>query len=80
MTAPIADEGRRPVGDMETPREPTALQDRDRFGDRQLLVWHGYNLGLWSDDDEEDAQAALRGDHYITGEKRAQQRVKVGKL
>jgi 3-polyprenyl-4-hydroxybenzoate decarboxylase len=42
--------------------------------------WHGYNLGLWSDDDEEDAQAALRGDHYITGEKRAQQRVKVGKL
>jgi 4-hydroxy-3-polyprenylbenzoate decarboxylase len=39
--------------------------------------WYGYNLGLWSDEDEEDAQAALRGDHYQTGEKRAGQRVAV---
>jgi 4-hydroxy-3-polyprenylbenzoate decarboxylase len=39
--------------------------------------WYGYNLGLWSDEDEEDAQTALRGDHYKTGEKRAGQRVSV---
>ena len=39
--------------------------------------WYGYNLGLWSDEDEADAQAALRGDHYQTGEKRAEQRVAV---
>ncbi len=37
--------------------------------------WFGYNLGLWSDEDEEEANLALRGEHYQTGEKRAQQRV-----
>ncbi|HEY0725610.1 MAG TPA: UbiD family decarboxylase, partial [Pyrinomonadaceae bacterium] len=42
--------------------------------------WHGYDLGLWSDDDEADAQAAVKGDHYATGESRAKQRVKVNKL
>jgi 4-hydroxy-3-polyprenylbenzoate decarboxylase len=42
--------------------------------------WFGYNLGLWSDDDEAEAQAALQGDHYETGEKRSQQRVPVKKL
>jgi 4-hydroxy-3-polyprenylbenzoate decarboxylase len=42
--------------------------------------WHGYDLGLWSDEDEADAQAAVKGDHYETGEKRAKQRVKVNKL
>jgi len=30
---------------------------------------------LWSDEDEEDAQLALKGEHYQTGEKRARQRV-----
>jgi 4-hydroxy-3-polyprenylbenzoate decarboxylase len=39
--------------------------------------WYGYNLGLWSEEDEEDAQTALRGDHYQIGEKRAGQRVSV---
>ena len=33
--------------------------------------WFGYNLGLWSDEDEEEAQLALKGKHYQTGEKRA---------
>ncbi|MGZ9262342.1 MAG: UbiD family decarboxylase [Candidatus Binatia bacterium] len=42
--------------------------------------WHGYDLGLWSEDDEADAQAAVKGDHYETGEKRAKLRVKVEKL
>jgi hypothetical protein len=30
---------------------------------------------LCSDEDEEEAQLALKGEHYQTGEKRAQQRV-----
>jgi hypothetical protein len=30
---------------------------------------------LWSDEDEADAEAALRGEHYQTGEKRMRQRV-----
>jgi hypothetical protein len=35
---------------------------------------------LWSDEDEEEAQMAVKGEHYATGEKRAQQRVRVTKL
>jgi 4-hydroxy-3-polyprenylbenzoate decarboxylase len=42
--------------------------------------WFGYNLGLWSDEDEADAQLALKGEHYQTGEKRMQQRVPVKKF
>jgi hypothetical protein len=34
--------------------------------------WFGYNLGLWSDEDEAEAQAAVLGDHYETGGKRLQ--------
>ena len=43
-----------------TPREP----------------WFGYELGSWSAEDEEEAQLALRGEHYQTGERRMQQRSK----
>lgn len=39
--------------------------------------WHGYNLGWWSDEDEEEAQLALRGEHYQTGEKSIKKRVPV---
>ncbi len=42
--------------------------------------WFGYNLGLWSDEDEAEAQAAVLGDHYETGEKRLQQCGPVKKL
>jgi len=42
--------------------------------------WFGYNLGLWSDEDEAEAQLAVKGEHYQTGEKRLQQRVKVKKF
>src|SRR6266511_3466126 len=42
--------------------------------------WFGYNLGLWSDEDEEEAQLAVKGEHYQTGEKRLQQRVRVKKF
>jgi len=30
--------------------------------------WWGYNLGYWSDEDEEQAAAALKGEYYKTGE------------
>ncbi|MFC1938377.1 hypothetical protein ACFLVS_05110 [Chloroflexota bacterium] len=36
--------------------------------------WFGYSLGQWSK--EEEAELALRGEHYQTGEKLANQRIK----
>jgi len=42
--------------------------------------WYGYNLGLWSEEDEADAELAVRGEHYRIGEKRAEQRIAVKKL
>ncbi|MET0691006.1 MAG: hypothetical protein ABWZ38_08230, partial [Candidatus Binatia bacterium] len=42
--------------------------------------WFGYNLGLWSEEDESEAALAVQGEHYQTGEKRLQQRVRVKKL
>jgi 4-hydroxy-3-polyprenylbenzoate decarboxylase len=32
--------------------------------------WFGYNLGSWSEEDQADAERALRGEHYATGELR----------
>ena len=42
--------------------------------------WFGYNLGLWSEEDEAEADLAVKGEHYRTGEKRMQQRVPVKKI
>ncbi|MFC2060729.1 UbiD family decarboxylase, partial [Chloroflexota bacterium] len=40
-------------------------------------LWYGYSLGDWSEENAEEAELALRGDHYQTGEKIArQERVK----
>lgn len=39
--------------------------------------WYGYSLGSWTDEDETEAQLAIQGDHYITGEKLARQRIKL---
>ncbi len=36
--------------------------------------WFGYSLGLWGPENEEEAQIALKGDHYQTGEKLAGRR------
>lgn len=36
--------------------------------------WHGYTLGYWTAELEEEAQLALKGEHYVTGEKHRQQR------
>jgi 4-hydroxy-3-polyprenylbenzoate decarboxylase len=39
--------------------------------------WYGYNLGSWSEEDEEEAELALKGEHYQTGEKAVRKRVPV---
>ncbi len=41
--------------------------------------WFGYNLGSWSEEDEQDAERAIRGEHYITGEIRQGQRLRLQK-
>jgi UbiD family decarboxylase len=38
--------------------------------------WHGYSLGYWTDEDIEEAELALKGEHYKTGKKLKSQRVK----
>ena len=38
--------------------------------------WHGYNLGYWTEENEEEADLALKGEHYKTGEKLAKNRIK----
>jgi 4-hydroxy-3-polyprenylbenzoate decarboxylase len=37
--------------------------------------WWGYNLGYWSDEDEENATRAIRGEYYYTGETQARKRM-----
>lgn len=41
--------------------------------------WFGYNLGSWSEEDVQDAERAVRGEHLITGEIRRNQRVSLKK-
>ncbi|MBI4317168.1 MAG: UbiD family decarboxylase [Chloroflexi bacterium] len=38
--------------------------------------WYGYSLGHWTEENELEAELALRGEHYQTGEKLAKNRVK----
>jgi UbiD family decarboxylase len=37
--------------------------------------WWGYTLGAWTDEEEEEAQLAVKGEHYTTGEKQAATRL-----
>ena len=39
--------------------------------------WYGYSLGMWSKEAEEEAELALKGRYYETGEKLAQRGVRV---
>ena len=41
-------------------------------------LWFGYSLGDWSREDEEEAELAVRGEHYVTGDKLARERIKSG--
>jgi 4-hydroxy-3-polyprenylbenzoate decarboxylase len=38
--------------------------------------WYGYSMGFWTKEFEDEAELALKGEHYKTGEKLAKQRVK----
>ena len=38
------------------------------------MPWYGYSLGAWTPEDE--AEIALRSDHFVTGEKARNHRVK----
>lgn len=38
--------------------------------------WYGYSLGYWTKENEEQADLALRGEHYKTGEEQARRRQK----
>jgi UbiD family decarboxylase len=38
--------------------------------------WFGYNLGSWSEEDQADAERALRGEHYATGDLRRRGRAR----
>ena len=41
------------------------------------VPWYGYSLGYWTAEDQEEAELALKGEHYKTGEKFARVRKKV---
>lgn len=41
------------------------------------VPWFGYSLGLWSQENEEEAELALQGQHYLTGERLIRARQKV---
>jgi 4-hydroxy-3-polyprenylbenzoate decarboxylase len=40
------------------------------------MPWYGYNLGAWSQQDEEEAALAVAGDYFATGTKQTGQRKK----
>ncbi len=39
--------------------------------------WYGYSLGQWDQELQEEADLAVKGDHYVTGEKLAKNKVKM---
>ena len=60
----------------------TALATWQELGLPALKVknpWFGHNFGVWNEEDVEDAERALRGEHYKTGELREKQRVRLQK-
>ena len=49
-------------------------------GLRPRQPWYGYSLGYWTKENEEESELAVRGEHYKTGGKLAEQRVSLGGL
>jgi 4-hydroxy-3-polyprenylbenzoate decarboxylase len=41
--------------------------------------WYGYSLGHWTEEEEHEADLAVQGRHYETGEKQKQARRPFGK-
>lgn len=44
------------------------------------MPWHGYHLGRWTEDDEENASLTIRGEHFKIGEKMIRGRVKISQV
>lgn len=44
---------------------------------RPKVPWHGYSLGWWTEENKAEAELALKGKYYQTGEKLAQERIRV---
>lgn len=40
------------------------------------MPWFGYSLGAWTRQDEEEAELAIKGDYFTTGDKQKGQRIK----
>jgi UbiD family decarboxylase len=46
---------------------------------RPKSPWFGYHLGYWTRENEEDAERAVRGEYFVTGERLSERREAVGK-
>jgi 4-hydroxy-3-polyprenylbenzoate decarboxylase len=68
---------------LSLPKKPfmeRAKQIWEEEGLPKLTVvkpWYGYSLGYWTEEYEEESELALKGQHYITGEKLAKERIKL---
>jgi 4-hydroxy-3-polyprenylbenzoate decarboxylase len=40
------------------------------------MPWYGYSLGVWTDEDENEAGIAVKSDYFETGKKQTGQRKK----
>jgi len=40
------------------------------------MPWYGYSLGAWTKEDAEEAELAVKGEYFATGEKQVNQRQK----
>lgn len=40
------------------------------------MPWYGYSLGAWTKEDEDEAEMAVKGEYFLTGERQKQQRTK----
>jgi hypothetical protein len=44
---------------------------------RPQRPWYGYSLGQWDTEAQEEAELALKGEYYKTGDKVAERRIPV---
>ena len=44
---------------------------------RPKVPWYGLSLGYWPEEVEEEAELALKGEHYQTGDKLVKNRIKI---
>lgn len=70
---------------VSLPREDFMVKARARWADLglpQLTLsepWHGYPLSAWSEENAEEAEAAVTGRYFETGEKLVSRRQKTSK-